>query len=148
MKEFKEVLKKRMKFVAIYNLLVLILLSNGILHMFVGYNSHKGNYIVGFDVGICIGIELLMLYHLGEYIKALKDESILKKLYISENDERSKYIAEKIGGKAVDIIILALCICAIIFGYINEIVFFTLLATLIFCILVKKILKVYYSRLF
>lgn len=148
MEDFKKVLKKRIAFASVYNFIVLILLLFGIFHMVVDSDSSAGNYISGFNMGICVGIQIVMAYYLGQYIRALKDETELKKLYIAEYDERTKFIEQKIGGKAVNFIIIGLGLATVISGYFSITVFFTLLATFIFSILVKLILKIYYSKLY
>lgn len=148
MEKFKETLKKRLWCGLIYNIVILFLLVFGVFDMVTGSNEHITDYISGFNLGVCVGIQFVMLYYLGKYIAALKDESKLKELYISENDERSKFISEKIGGRAVNIIVLGFGLATVVSGYFNVTVFFTLLGALIFSVLVKFILKVYYNKKF
>lgn len=144
MGDFKKTLKKRIGFISIYNSIVLLLLLKGIFHIATKSNTI---HIANFNLGICIGIQLILLYYLAQYKKALKDEDSLKKLYILENDERSKYIAEKIGEKSINITILGLGLATMISGYFNDTIFFTLLATLVFSALVKVFFKIYYNKI-
>ena len=61
MEDFKKVLKKRIAFASVYNFIVLILLLFGIFHMVVDSDSSAGNYISGFNMGICVGIIVLWI---------------------------------------------------------------------------------------
>lgn len=87
-----------------------------------------------------------MVYNMGKISAALKDEEKLKKLYITENDERHQYISAKIGGIGINIVIGCLTLGAVISGYFHEVVFFTLIATMLFAVIVKLVLTLVYSK--
>jgi hypothetical protein len=70
----------------------------------------------------------------------------LQALFIEETDERNVMIRAKTGGAAINII-MATLICATLIGRIfNEIVFYTLFATLMFVAIVMVLLKLYYKK--
>ena len=49
----------------------------------------------GFATGLFIGIELVCVFQLGKLWKMLKDEEVLKEVYIREHDEREALIQMK-----------------------------------------------------
>ena len=148
MKKYRDILKKRLALASLYNAVVLILLALGIFHMTTGSNAHVKDYISGFNLGFCVGVQIVMLFFMGKYYSALKNDGQLKKLYIAENDERGKFIRAQIGGAGINIVICGLAVGTIISGYFNETVFFTLMGTMLFTALVKLVLKLIYSKKF
>ena len=146
MEKFKQTLKNRTKYVVMYNALVLIGISIGVFHPTAGVNDHMLGFMSGANVGMIIGIQFLCIILLTKYYSALKNEEKLKKLYIEETDERRQFIQTKIGGVAINIILLGLAAGVIIAGFYNYIVYFTLLSALIFTALVKGALKIYYNK--
>lgn len=69
-----------------------------------------------------------------------------KALYISEHDERTKYIHDKIGGISSIISIAILAIASIMAGFYSVTVFFSLFGALLVVALVRGGLKLYYRR--
>jgi len=143
MENFRKKLKKRLALAGAYNGMVLLFLV-------ISYSISKRHVVpdmaVGFASGFFVGIQIVMIYYIGKYHAALKNEDKLKTLYIAENDERSKFIESKIGGIGINIILGGTVLGTIVAGFFNETVFFTLLFTLIFTALVKGTLKLYYNK--
>lgn len=148
MEKFKKTLQIRVIFSCIYNAVVFVLLASGVIHKVTGGNECVSDFIWGFNVGLCVGVQIGMLYYLGKYIAAVKNEEKLKQLYIAENDERSIYIDTRTGGFAINLIILGITLGTVVSGYFSQTVFITLLSVTIFCITVKLILKMYYNKKF
>lgn len=150
MENFKKVIKRRMHLAAIFNCLAVVFIS------FTGYRQNvmangSGNIsdmIRGFQTGVFIGLQLFMVILITKYRKAIKSEDSLKKLYIEENDERKKLIQDKIGGTGLNFIIGSAATAVVISGFFSETIFITLLAVLMFIILVKGFLKLYYRNKF
>jgi Kef-type K+ transport system membrane component KefB len=92
------------------------------------------------------GTILIGVYILVIYIRALRNDGRLQELFISETDERNILIRSKTGGMAINIIMAALALATIISGIFNEVVYFTLLITLLFVVLFKGTLKLYYRK--
>lgn len=143
MEKFKAVLIKRLKLACLYNILVLVLIALG---YFLGRKINAPSLIVGFDVGFCIGLQIVMLYFMRQYRTALKNDAKLQELYIAENDERNKFIQAQIGGTGINIILSGLALGTVVSGFLNKTVFFTLLCAMLLSALVKLSLKVYYNK--
>ena len=144
MEKYREKLKKRVAAVVLYNAAVLMCIALGLFHLAGGGNG--GDFIVGFDLGLCVGVQLLGLYHLGRYKAALDNEEKLKKLYVAETDERNLFLKEKMGGLPVNIIVIALALGTIVAGFFSQTVFFSLMGACLFGALVKGGMKLYYRN--
>ena len=145
MEKFKMSLKKR---------LALMMMFNGVAVIFVLLTGIYGNMMVssdmihGFQVGVFVGMQIIMIKFITKYKRALSNENELRKIYIEENDERTKHIKDKIGGVGFKFSLGMIATATIIAGFFNEIVFITLCATLMFMALEKGFLKVYYRNKF
>lgn len=150
MKRFKNVLKKRLTLMIVFNGLAVIFISLTAAYgnMTADGNENLTDMIHGFQVGIFIGLQLMMLIFIAKYGKALKNEDALKNLYIVENDERKKLIQDKIGGVGFNFIIGAAATATVMAGFFHQLVFVTLLGVLTFMALVKGVLKLYYRNKF
>lgn len=100
----------------------------------------------GLQIGILMGIALMVLYFIGKLSNTLKNDELLKKLYIEENDERKKLIQQKTGSTTTLIVVFSLSIAIMIAGFYNIVVLITLTATLFYLAIIKKIVKYYYNR--
>jgi hypothetical protein len=92
------------------------------------------------------GADVIIVSNLIRYVNALQDDNKLQELFIAETDERNIMIRTKTGGTAINIIMAVLVCATIIAGIFNIVVFYTLIATLLFIALLKVTLKLYYSR--
>jgi len=140
---FRAKVKKRLGMAAAYNAVFLILISVGKL---LEKNSNVPDFALGFSTGVIIGIQAVMLFYMGKYMRALKDENKLKALCIEENDERAKYIASKVAGTGFLAIMGGVALGTVVASFLNFTVFLTLLGTLLFISLIVLPLKAYYNR--
>lgn len=99
----------------------------------------------GFATGLFIGIELVCVFQLGKLWKMLKDEEVLKEVYIREHDEREALIQMKSGLHVIPILSFIILICAILVGFFNDTVFYTLVVVGIGQILIALALKIYWK---
>lgn len=97
----------------------------------------------GFATGLFIGIELVCVFQLGKLWKMLKDEEVLKEVYIREHDEREALIQMKSGLHVIPVLSFIILICAILVGFFNDTVFYTLVVVGIGQILIAFALKIY-----
>lgn len=102
------------------------------------------DFIKGFHTGAFIGVELVAVFFITRYSVSLRREELLKKLYIEENDERTKMIMQKSGALGMGICMVGLAIGTIAAGFVDKTVFFSLLGALVFISLVRGFIKVYY----
>lgn len=99
----------------------------------------------GFATGLFIGIELVCVFQLGKLWKMLKDEEVLKEVYIREHDEREALIQMKSGLHVIPVLSFIILICAILVGFFNDTIFYTLVVVGIGQILIALALKIYWK---
>jgi uncharacterized membrane protein len=144
---FQKTIKHR-RFTGI--VLVIIVLVISVVGRFTSYISFIEKlipeHISAFSGGLALSATFILILSAAKYTKALHNEEILKKLYITETDERNVMIRTKTGGTAVNIILATLICAALIGGIFNETVFYTLFATLLFDAILMVTLKFYYKK--
>ena len=106
--------------------------------------SAVGHFIGGFQTGISIALAGAFLFLSYRTLAAIKNSDKLRKLYISETDERVLLIRQKSGSAGMNIVMYGLTIGAFIAGNFNDTVFFTLLGACLFVGLVRGFFKLYY----
>jgi hypothetical protein len=149
MENFRIVLKRRLALMGVFNGLAIVFIVITALYGRVAEGSENlAGMIRGFQFGIFLGLQLLILVLMGQYIRALRSEKAFKKLYIAENDERRKLIQDKIGGTGFNFILGVIATASVIAGFVNQTVFVTLLGVAIFIAVVKGCLKIYYRNKF
>lgn len=139
MEKFRSKIRRDALIACIY---CVLLVATLITLAIVGIDDIATSYALGFGSGI----GAVVVYHLISYIRALKDETKLKTLYIKENDERTRHIDAKVGGIGMNIAILTFAIGMLIANYFNEMVFYTLLAAMLFLAILKIVLGRYYTQ--
>ncbi|WP_312104389.1 hypothetical protein [Pygmaiobacter massiliensis] len=110
--------------------------------------SHGGDFIHGFQLGLFIGLELLLVYHVSKIMAAQKNDKDLLALYIAEHDERKASIRLHTFATSGLFSMGLLAFAAIVAGFFDEKVCITLIATLFVLALVKLPFKIYYARKF
>ena len=103
-------------------------------------------FISGFQVGIAACLLGILIIFAVKYFIAISSPDRLKKLYISETDERTLFINQKTGGIGMNIITYGLATGTAVSGNLNDTVFLTLLGASLFVTLVRGILKLYYRK--
>jgi hypothetical protein len=106
----------------------------------------KYELLSSFQLGFLIGIGLVAVFMMFKMGNALKDETKLKILYHEEHDERLSLIRQKSGMPMLAITSCIMIFAGIIAGYVNEIVFFTLIAAAILQIIISLFVKLYYMK--
>jgi len=149
MEKYRQRIKKRLW---IFRILLLVFIAFIFWnHYQMKFHGDSGTYtdgfLLGFLCGATIGINLLSCVMVLKYEKALRNDTLLKKMYIAETDERRKLIQEKSGGYVILICAVILIAAAVATGYIVSFeVFVTLYACAVFLLLTKAILKLYYNH--
>ena len=95
---------------------------------------------------LLIGMELFCFGKVIKINKARDDYSLLRQMYIEENDERQILIRLKSGYPILTNLSLAIFLFAILAGFINKAVFVTLLSVGVFQLLVSKAIRLYWRR--
>lgn len=148
MNTYRETLNKRLKWSVAFNGLAIALIA---ITFWIGQalnqnSTMEDGMVTGFQVGIFIGLQAVMLYGIIRYRKALKDDTLLKAMYIQETDERSRWLQGKIGSMGLKLILSGIMIAMIIAGFFNLTVLLTLFAVLLFVLFVQLGLKVFYQN--
>jgi Fe2+ transport system protein B len=106
------------------------------------------DFILGFQTGIFIFLVCMLVIFIIRNVAAIANAEKLKKLYISETDERTLFIKQKTGSIGMNIILYGLIFGAVISGSIDYTIFLTLLGTCLFVAIVRGFLKLYYRNKF
>ena len=141
MEKFKKALRLRMLLAGLYCLAVLAIIAFGV---FRPGDAHVSDYIAGMSLGMCVGIAFVAIFYIIQMALALRKEEKLKKLYISETDERLTLIRTKAGSTGIVCAISGLLLGAMVAGYYSAAVFFALVGAAVFVALVLGCLKGYY----
>lgn len=88
-------------------------------------------FLAGFQFGLIMSIGALALVDLVKLRRAVNDETRLRMLYNKEHDERLKAIRSKAGQPLLTVTSVLMVIAAIIAGYFNFTVFFTLVVAVL-----------------
>jgi uncharacterized membrane protein len=100
----------------------------------------------GFQVGIIVALFGFLLYFFIRNIIAMRNPDRMKKLYISETDERKLLIMQKSGSDGMNIVMYGLAVGSAVAGNFDDTVFFALLGACVFVALVRGLLKLYYQK--
>ncbi|MCL2475039.1 MAG: hypothetical protein FWF37_02790 [Chloroflexi bacterium] len=87
-----------------------------------------------------------LIFSITKNIRAIRNPDRLDNLYIYETDERNIFIKQKTGSLGMNMVMFGLTIATIVTGNSNPEIFFTLLGSLLFVIVIHVLLTVYYSR--
>lgn len=146
MKEFRlKMIKKRWIFISL-NFIAVIIINLSSIYGHPTYNTNTNDMIQGFRVGICIGMEIVLLYQIVGIVKALKSEDNLRQLYIKENDERNKFISLQTSSIGYSIALFGMALAVIVSSFFNSVVCITLLLATLFLIIIILLLYVYYRN--
>lgn len=148
MEKYKRKVKKRLVLFYLFNALSFILIISAAIYgtATIEGKQNIGEMIHGFQIGIFLCLQIFLLKSIIKSHQAIKTESSLKALYIEENDERTKFLKDKIGGFGFDFSLAVIATVTVISGFFNQIIFCTLLGVLVFMALTKGSLKLYYRK--
>lgn len=148
MEKYKKQLKIRMFLmgsVVIFAIILEVCTVFGLFNVTGNDDGYRG-LLRGFQSGLLTGIMVIFAFLINHYRAALSNKLKLEKLYNAENDERRLLIKQKSGGNVIIINSVIILLSAIVAGYFNKIVFFSLAACAIFELFVCVSLKIYYRK--
>jgi len=147
MDEYKKTVKGRLILLVICALVSIAAVVVG-FRLTVHAETPTSTYADGFTRGLPLGLFtsfcVLILIGIAQYIRALASEAALKKMYISENDERKKLIRQSALGKSFFFTAGALVVGITVASFYNNVVTITLMAVLIVHAFAGAIFKIYY----
>ncbi|WP_438448660.1 hypothetical protein [Gorillibacterium sp. sgz5001074] len=106
------------------------------------------DFVQGMQIGVFLGMEVVLLYTISKLRSVLKSPEALKKMYIEENDERSKLIKLKSGAAGSAITLYSLAFGAVMSGFFDYRLSITLFGVLVFVLAVYAGTTLYYKRLY
>ena len=109
-------------------------------------SEYSQGFIEGFQIGILMALLVTLFFFMIRNFLAIRDMERLKRLYISETDERKLLIKQKSGSFGMNIVMYGLAVGTAISGNINDIVFFTLIGACMFVTMVRAFFKLYYRN--
>ena len=144
MEKFKKILRFR-KWT--FQFLIVFAASLGIYHTFFASEAVKANFIFDFQCGFILAFGFASLIGMAHCIKILRYEEMLQIQYNREHDERMKAIRAKAGMPMMLISSVIMIEVGIIIGYVNTIVFYTLITAALCQLAAGCIVKLVYQRL-
>jgi hypothetical protein len=117
-----------------------------IIYSVTGGMGQVDDFVQGFNSGVFSAVVGLSILSIISNCLTLRNEEKLKKLYIDENDERKLLIEQKSSAGAFSIIIYCLLLADIVAGFFNQTVFFTLLASIVFMLITRICIVLYYKH--
>ncbi len=148
LEEMKKIMQKRVRVLSVFSGVIVIFIIcaiTNVVHPFIGGENYA-DFMAGFQVGILIALDIVMLFYNTKYRAALKDEKKLKLLYLEETDERVKYIEQMAGKSSYKYVVCILIIAACIVGYFSVAAFVALLGAAMVEVAVTVILSLYYTK--
>lgn len=146
MTKFKKSIKIRLTLIRAFFFIVLVVLLYHQFGNFVPLPEPKDDLIACFQIGLLLGVEILLIFASKKYRNALESETELEAFYNSEHDERKNYIRQKAGVPVMLITSILILFFAIIAGYFNIVIFYTLFAVAMGQLLVCTALKFIYMK--
>ena len=108
------------------------------------------DYAKGFANGLATAFALLIVawgvFAAIRIQRALKDDTLLRKMYIAENDERRIFIQNKVGGTGLRLAVFLLSFAAIVACYFNMVIAYTLIGAALGISLLMLGFKLYYRN--
>lgn len=126
---------------------VLVAVILGIFDVFFATIEIKTSMVFGFQCGLTLGLGVSALPLIIRYKKALESEEKLQLLFNKENDERMKAIKSKAGMPMLLITSFIMIIIAVVIGYFDVVVFYTLIVAALCQLVAACIVKFIYMRL-
>jgi tellurite resistance protein TehA-like permease len=146
MEKFRKTVKRRIAISSGMALVSLVLGAFSIYSIIYTDHStatHSDGFVAGFQFGLIISILGFSLFDIVKLSLAIKDETKLKILYNKEHDERMKTIRSKAGMPLIAITSMLMVIAAIVAGYFNIVVFYTLVIAVAAQLSVSAMVKLY-----
>lgn len=138
---------KRVK-VRCFALSVALVILVGILVFLITRTETDGgnSVLLGFQTGLVMGLMALTVVYIMRLVRALKNDKQLKIWYNKEHDERLKTIRAKSGMPMLLITSLMMICAAVVAGYYNPIVFYTLVIAGMLQLAAGVLVKLYYLK--
>jgi hypothetical protein len=125
--------------------LLLIIAAVLSLSYFIIAKQSLASASMGFITGLYISLLGICVVLISKTALSMRSKEALKTHFIKESDERKILILQKTSRTAMLIYALSLGIATCISFFINDLVFYTLFATMLYMAVVKVALKLFYT---
>ena len=146
MEKFRATVKRRIVISSGMALVTMVLGAYSIYSIIISDVStatHSDGFVEGFQFGLIVSIFGFSVFDIIKLSLAINDETKLKILYNKEHDERMKTIRSKAGMPLIAITSMLMVIAAIVAGYFNIVVFYTLVIAVAAQLSVSAMVKLY-----
>lgn len=143
MEQYRKKLRARILWLSLLTLFAALF---GIYDVFFASDAIRNLAVFEFQGGLLAGICLLTTVNTIRYNKIIKDDGRLKLEFNKENDERIKAIKSKAGLPFILILSVFMIISAIIAGYFNATIFYTLVIAAVCQMLISFLIKLIYMK--
>lgn len=109
-------------------------------------DDHWADMWNGFVAGAAMGIMALLVAGIIMNVRALRNENVLKRMYIKENDERAAKIYTAARSAGTTTFLLVGLVAAVAAGYFSIAVSIAIVACVVVNSLLCMLYKLYYSR--
>ena len=146
MEEYRKLVRTRVRLMRIFALLMFIVVLWDVFWDLPVVPAVGIPFNTDFLTGALLGLELVVFFKGRRYVKALRDEAVLKEVYVKDNDERELLLWQLAGQQAFFITMPCLVGAGLIAAYWSLAVGITLWCAAIFVGLVTKGLRLYYAQ--
>jgi len=141
MNNYRKVIKQRMLWKGAFCALIAVLAVADQL----GWLNTYG-VMSSFQMGFLVGLMVVTVLNMWQMNQALNNDQQLKKLYTIEHDERLMMIRQKAGVPMLTITSCLMIFVGIIAGYVNQLVFITLITAAVAQLIISLLVKLYYTK--
>ena len=146
MEKFRATVKRRIVISSGMALVTMVLGAYSIYSIIISDIStatHSDGFVAGFQFGLIVSIFGFSVFDIIKLSLAINDETKLKVLYNKEHDERLKAIRNKAGAPMIVVTSVLMVLAAIVAGYFNIVVFYTLVIAVAAQLSVSAMVKLY-----
>lgn len=146
MEKFRTTVKRRIAISSGMALVTMVLGAYSIYSIIISDTStatHSDGFVAGFQFGLIVSIFGFSVFDIIKLSLAINDETKLKVLYNKEHDERLKAIRNKAGAPMIVVTSVLMVLAAIVAGYFNIVVFYTLVIAVAAQLSVSAMVKLY-----
>lgn len=146
MEKFRTTVKRRIAISSGMALVTMVLGAYSIYSIIISDVStatHSDGFVAGFQFGLIVSIFGFSVFNIIKLSLAINDETKLKVLYNKEHDERLKAIRNKAGAPMIVVTSVLMVLAAIVAGYFNIVVFYTLVIAVAAQLSVSAMVKLY-----
>lgn len=146
MEKFRTTVKRRIAISSGMALVTMVLGAYSIYSIIISDVStatHSDGFVAGFQFGLIVSIFGFSVFDIIKLSLAINDETKLKVLYNKEHDERLKAIRNKAGAPMIVVTSVLMVLAAIVAGYFNIVVFYTLVIAVAAQLSVSAMVKLY-----